>query len=62
VALADFYDAICTPRIYRPSAFTHQQASDMISEARGKHFDPDIVDAFLASHEAFIRIHKEFVD
>lgn len=62
VALADFYDAICTPRIYRPSAFTHQQASELISEASGKHFDPDIVDAFLASHEAFIRIHKDYMD
>ncbi|MBN1910159.1 MAG: response regulator [Pirellulales bacterium] len=52
VALADVYDALTSPRVYK-SAFDPDDAKRMIEEERGKHFDPAIIDAFLACEEAF---------
>ncbi len=52
VALADVYDALRQERVYK-KAFTHERAVEIILSERGKHFDPQVV-------EAFKRIHKEF--
>lgn len=60
VALSDVYDALTTPRVYKP-AFSHEVARQIILEGRGKHFDPDVVDAFLASEDEFLSI-KERLD
>lgn len=61
MALADVYDALISERIYKP-AFSHDKARDIISEGRGTHFDPDIVDAFLSIELEFVRIANEFGD
>ena len=45
-AVADALDAITTERPFRP-ARTWQQARVEILQARGSHFDPNVVDAFL---------------
>lgn len=47
MAIADVYDALISRRVYKPP-FTHEAAMAIIEEGRGKHFDPDIVDAFVA--------------
>ncbi len=47
VAVADVYDALTTKRVYK-DAFSHNKARQMIVEERGRHFDPIVVDAFLA--------------
>ena len=52
MALADVYDALVCRRIYKPG-MSHVQASKIIVEGRGKHFDPDVVDAFLALSSEF---------
>jgi putative two-component system response regulator len=57
VALSDVYDALTTARVYKP-AYTHEVAKGIILEGRGKHFDPEIVDAFLANEEQFITIRE----
>lgn len=59
VALADVYDALTTKRVYKP-AFGHEKACRIILEDRGKHFDPDIVDAFLHSERRFTTIREQF--
>jgi len=46
MAIADVYDALISRRVYK-QAFTHDVATGIIEEGRGRHFDPDIVDAFL---------------
>src|SRR5262249_39257306 len=46
VALVDVYDALTTRRVYRQPLPLHA-AVDLIVEARGKQFDPAVVDAFL---------------
>ncbi len=55
VALADVYDALTTKRVYKP-AFDHEKAAGIIREGRGRHFDPDIVDAFDSNEEQFVAI------
>ena len=57
MALADVYDALRSKRVYK-SAFPHEEAVSIIQEGRGKHFDPELVDLFTASHQEF----KELFD
>ena len=59
LALADVYDAITTERVYKQAA-THDVARSVIVRGRGAHFDPDVVDAFLATEEKFIDIKRRF--
>lgn len=59
VAVADVYDALTTKRVYK-NAFAHDVARSMIIEERGSHFDPDVVDAFLACEQQFIDVRNRF--
>jgi len=61
MAVADVYDALISRRVYKP-AFSHHRAAEIIRDGRGGHFDPAIVDAFLAVESEFERIAKEFSD
>jgi putative two-component system response regulator len=58
VALSDVYDALTTARVYKP-AYQHDVARNILLEGSGKHFDPEIVDAFLAIEDRFIEIHSQ---
>jgi putative two-component system response regulator len=57
VAAADVYDALTTRRVYKP-AYTHEQAKSIIVEGSGTHFDPDVVQAFLAVEEQIVQIKQ----
>jgi putative two-component system response regulator len=46
MAIVDVYDALASERPYK-KAFTHDAALEIISEGKGKHFDPLIVETFL---------------
>ena len=61
VALADVYDALTSRRVYK-KAFDHEIARSMIVEESGSHFDPLIVDAFLANESEFQTIHERFTE
>jgi len=61
MALADVYDALISRRVYK-KALPHDEAARIIVEDRGKHFDPDIVDAFLAIEDEFKAIAARFTD
>jgi len=60
-ALSDVYDALTTKRCYK-AAFTHEKAIEIITEGRGTHFDPDIVDAFLVVEKEFKRLGIDLRD
>lgn len=47
VALADVFDALTSERPYK-AAWEWQQAVDYIIEQKGRHFDPELVDVFVA--------------
>jgi adenylate cyclase len=61
MAIADVYDALISKRSYK-EAFPHEDACKFINKERGKHFDPDIVDAFRETCEKFKNIAKEYSD
>jgi putative nucleotidyltransferase with HDIG domain/PAS domain S-box-containing protein len=45
VHLADVFDALTSPRVYK-HAWSAEDAAGVIRESRGKMFDPDVVNAF----------------
>ena len=57
LAVADVYDALTTKRVYKP-AFPHEKARRITIEDRGTAFDPDVVDAFLATESTFIEVRE----
>lgn len=61
MSLADVYDALISRRVYK-DPMPHAQALGIIIEGRGKHFDPDIVDAFLTLQDEFQAIAERFID
>jgi putative two-component system response regulator len=61
MAVADVYDALISKRVYKP-AFTHDHAVGIIREGRGAHFDPTVIDAFVAICDEFEQIAKQYAD
>ena len=61
MAVADCYDALISPRVYK-AAYSHEKSVGIIQARRGRHFDPDIVDAFLGIQEEFAGIAKRYPD
>jgi putative two-component system response regulator len=56
VALADIYDALTSPREYKP-AFSHEKSYDIIVNGDGRtmpeHFAPEVLEAFIACSNQF---------
>jgi len=61
MAMADVYDALTSERVYKP-AFSHEKAKSIILNESDGHFDPGLIEAFLALEDDFIRISKEYHD
>jgi len=61
LALGDVYDALTSKRVYK-EAFSHVKSREIILGGRGKHFCPDVVDAFISAEEEFIAIREHYVD
>ena len=61
MAIADVYDALTTKRAYK-EAFSHEKAKQIIIEGKSIHFDPDIVDIFLAVEKRFIQLKNKLSD
>jgi len=61
MALADVFDALTCRRVYKPP-MPLDEARTIIVDGRGRHFDPDIVDAFIACFETFAAIARRFAD
>ncbi|GMV90672.1 MAG: hypothetical protein AMXMBFR82_04500 [Candidatus Hydrogenedentota bacterium] len=61
VALGDAYDALTSKRPYK-EPFSHEKSRDIILEAAGAHFDPDVIEAFKARDTRFIRIRDQYQD
>lgn len=52
LAVADVYDALRAKRCYK-EPFSHEKARAIIIEGSSKHFDPDLVECFLAKEAEF---------
>ena len=54
-AVADVFDALTSDRVYRP-AMSLDDAFRILTEGRGSHFDPEIIDAFFSSLDEVLAI------
>ncbi|AUB81430.1 HD-GYP domain-containing protein [Candidatus Thiodictyon syntrophicum] len=61
MALADVFDALVFRRVYKP-AMAVDAAIEEIRVHRGTHFDPDVVDAFLADQGRFRAIAGRYAE
>ncbi|MBK7764730.1 MAG: two-component system response regulator [Sulfuritalea sp.] len=59
MALADVFDALISVRVYKP-AMSFAEAREIIAAGRGKHFDPDVCDAFLGGFDEFVAIATRY--
>jgi putative two-component system response regulator len=59
-AVADVFDALTSARVYK-EAMPTEEAKGLIESESGEHFDPAVVDAFLASYDEFQEI-KGIID
>jgi PAS domain S-box-containing protein len=54
-AVADVFDALTTDRVYRP-AYSFAKTVAMMGDERGSHFDPVVLDSFLAAERDICKI------
>ncbi|NLJ99914.1 MAG: two-component system response regulator [Clostridia bacterium] len=59
MAVVDAYDALTSRRVYK-DAVPHEKAVAVIKEDSGKHFDPNVVHAFLKLQKEFKEISKKY--
>jgi response regulator RpfG family c-di-GMP phosphodiesterase len=59
VAIADVFDALLTPRVYKP-AFDLDNTLTIMKEGKGKHFDPNLVDAFFDILDEILTIKEDY--
>ncbi len=60
-ALVDVFDALASDRIYR-KAMPQEKYLKIIQEGRGTHFEPQLVDLFLANLGRFLAIGERYAD
>ena len=60
VSVADVYDALVSPRVYKGS-FTSEKAFEMIMNGECGQFSPDILKALELAKEDFVQIHESFL-
>jgi len=59
VAIADVYDALSVRRVYK-DPYPHEICVEKIRKDAGRHFDPDLVEVFLAIQHQFEEIAARF--
>lgn len=59
VAVADVFDALTSKRSYK-EAYEYGKAVDMVLRESGKHFDPDVVKAFVRAQPKIREIYRKF--
>ncbi len=56
LAIVDVYDALVSPRVYKP-AMSHEQASEIITGGSGTQFDPRLIEVYREIEQDFQRVH-----
>ncbi len=60
-ALADVYDALICKRVYK-DAWAEKDVLDYLKEQSGKHFDPEVIEAFLSIYDIINAIRGKYQD
>jgi putative two-component system response regulator len=61
MSLADVFDALISKRVYK-EAIPFEEALEIITAERGRQFDPDVTNAFLAAFDEFTAIAERHQD
>ncbi len=61
VAVTDVFDALTSKRPYKP-AWSTEDAISLLEDGRGRHFDGDLVDLFVAAMDEVLEIRRRFLD
>ncbi len=61
LAVADVYDALTSRRVYKPP-LSHEAAVPALRAGAGRHFDPDLIEAFFSREGEFRRVAMEWKD
>ncbi len=61
VAIGDVFDALTSDRVYRP-AMSLEKALDHMRAGRGTHFDPELLDLFIAALPQVLEIRRRLPD
>ena len=59
MSVADVFDALVSPRIYKPP-FPLEKALSIIQEGAGTQFDPKVVEVFMESIDEVVKIMNKF--
>jgi putative two-component system response regulator len=60
-AVADVFDALSSPRTYK-APIPRDKCLAIMSEDRGTHFDPRVLDAFFARSKEVVQVQMEYMD
>lgn len=61
MAVVDVFDALISKRVYKP-ALSFDEARQVMAAQGGKHFDPDLLAAFLEGYDEFCDIARQHPD
>lgn len=61
VAIADVFDALTSERPYK-AAWPVEKAIDLLGKEKGKHFDPELVDCFIAALPEILKIRETYFE
>ena len=61
VAVADVFDALTSERPYK-RAWPNEDAFAYLKQQRGKHLDPELVEAFIGATARIVRVQREHSD
>ena len=61
IAIADVFDALSSKRVYKEPMELEKVLSIMKNDA-GTHFDPELIDLFLANLDQFLEIKEKYKD
>jgi len=59
VALADVYDALVSKRTYKES-WEDKRVLEFIDKEKGRHFDPELVEAFMEIYDVITAIRAKY--
>lgn len=60
MAIVDVYDALTSKRVYK-AAYEHSWALEYLRDESGKHFDPEIVKAFIEIEQEIFNISQQYM-
>jgi len=60
MALADVFDALVSPRVYK-QPMSYERAFEIISNEAGTHFDPNITKVFVENKDIMIKVNERYI-